>query len=88
MEGDKWQKYSQANRLKVLKLYFENCGIGNIEDLTMIRNSQISLWIEDVANYIKKELQKCQNNIHSIKDIAILEIEEESCLYGLLLNDK
>jgi transposase-like protein len=98
VEGDKRQKYTLMDRLKVLKLYLENCGLRSIERLTGIRNSQISRWIEEAAENIKTELQKSQNNVNSIKDIEILEIdelctyikkdqrtEENSPLYGLLL---
>jgi transposase len=101
VEGDKRQKYTQQDRLKVIKLYLENCGIRTIERLTGIRNSQISIWIEETAKYIKEELQKSQNRIHSVKDISILEIDElctyikkdqktvgDSFLYGLLLIDQ
>jgi hypothetical protein len=43
IEGDKRQKYTQQDLLKVIKLYLENCGIRKIEKLTGIRNSQISI---------------------------------------------
>lgn len=101
IEGDKRQKYTQQDRLKVIKLYLENCGIRTIERLTGVRNSQISLWIEETAQYIKEELRKCQNTIHSVKDISILEIDElctyikkdqktaeDMSSYGLLLIDQ
>ena len=101
VDGDKRQKYTQQDRLKVIKLYLENCGIRTIERLTGIRNSQISIWIEETAKYIKEELQKSQNRIRSVKDISILEIDElctyikkdpktegDSFSYGLLLIDQ
>ena len=53
IEGDKRQKYTTADHLKVIKLYLENCGIRIIERLTGVRNSQISKWIEDVAMHVK-----------------------------------
>ena len=80
IEGDKRQKYTTADHLKVIKLYLENCGIRTIERLTGVRNSQISKWIEDIAMYVKSEMLKAQNNVNSIKDIAILEIDE-LCTY-------
>lgn len=80
VDGDKRQKYTQRDRLKVIKLYLENCGIRSIERLTGIRNSQISMWIEKAADDIKEELQKSQNMIHSIQDIAVLELDE-LCTY-------
>lgn len=46
----------------------------------MVRNSQISKWIEDIAMHVKSEMLKAQNNVNSIKDIAILEIDE-FCTY-------
>ncbi len=80
VEGDKRQKYSTADHLKVIKLYLENCGIRTIERLTGVRNSQISKWIEDIAAHVKSEMTKAQNSVNSIKDIAILEIDE-LCTY-------
>lgn len=98
VDGDKRQKYTMTDRLKVIKLYLENCGIRTIERLTGVRNSQISKWIESIAMDVKSEMLKAQNNINSIQDIAILEIdelctyikkdqkmEESSPSYGLLL---
>ncbi len=97
IEGDKRKKYALADRLKVIKLYLENCGIRTIERLTGIRNSQISKWIEDTADFIKRELDKSRNNVTSVQDVEILEIDElctyikkdrrtgeNSPLYGLL----
>lgn len=80
VEGDKRQKYQLSDRLKVIKLYLENCGIRTIERLTGIRNSQISKWIESAASDIKDQLQKSQANINSIQDISILELDE-LCTY-------
>lgn len=80
VEGDKRQKYTLHDRLKVLKLYLENCGIRSIERITGIRNSQISIWIEEAAESIKLELAKGQRGVSSIRDIEILEIDE-LCTY-------
>jgi transposase-like protein len=80
IDGDKRIKYGLGDRLKVLKLYLENCGIRTIERLTGIRNSQISAWIEGAAEDIKQELAIRRNNISSLKDISILEIDE-LCTY-------
>lgn len=80
VNGDKRQKYSSLDHLKVIKLHLENCGIRTIERLTGVRNSQISKWIEGIASHIKSEVLKAQNNINSLKDIAILEIDE-LCTY-------
>ena len=98
IEGDKRIKYGLVDRLKVLKLYLENCGIRSIERLTGIRNRQISLWIEDAAASIKAELKRKSEDFKDIKEIEILEIDElctyikkdlktggNSHLYGLLL---
>jgi transposase-like protein len=79
-EGDKRQKYTMQDRLKVVKLYLENCGIRTIERLTGIHNSQVSAWIEEAANWVKAELSKSQNSVETIEDIAILEIDE-LCTY-------
>jgi len=80
IKGDKRQKYSMMDRLKVIKLYLENCGIRTIERLTGIRNSQISKWIENTAADVKNEFLKAQNSLNSVKDIAIVEIDE-LCTY-------
>jgi transposase-like protein len=80
VKGDKRQKYNSSDRLKVIKLYLENCGIRTIERLTGVRNSQISKWIEDIAAHVKSEFLKAQNNLNSVKDIAIVEIDE-LCTY-------
>lgn len=80
IEGDKRQKYTTQDRLKVLKLYLENCGIRTIERLTGVRNSQISKWILEAADSIKQELRQHQNSINSVEDISILEIDE-LCTY-------
>lgn len=98
IEGDERVKYGLQDKLKVLKLYLENCGIRTIERLTGIRNRQVSLWIEEAAEDIKHELTKQSNNVTSIKDVAIMEIDElytyikkdrkmagKQSLYGLLL---
>ena len=79
-EGDARQKYSTADHLKVIKLYLENCGIRTIERLTGIRNSQISKWIENTATYVKSSFEKAQNNLNSIQEIEILELDE-LCTY-------
>jgi len=80
IQGDKRQKYTSSDRLKVLKLYLENCGIRTIERLTGVRNSQISKWILEAADSIRKELSLHQNNIKSVEDISVLEIDE-LCTY-------
>ncbi len=80
VSGDKRQKYTMIDRLKVIKLYLENCGIRTIERLTGIRNSQISNWIEDTASFVRQELIKSQNSVGSIQDIEILELDE-LCTY-------
>ena len=80
IQGDKRQKYTSQDRLKVLKLYLENCGIRTIERLTGVRNSQISKWIQGAADSIKKDLSLHQQNIKSVENISILEIDE-LCTY-------
>jgi transposase-like protein len=80
VDGDKRKKYTSSDHLKVIKLYLENCGIRTIERLTGVRNSQISKWIEGVASHVKSEILKAQNNLNSVRDITILEIDE-LCTY-------
>jgi transposase-like protein len=79
-EGDKRQKYTEQDHLKVIKLYLENCGIRSIERLTGICNRQVSLWIEQAAEWIKLELSKSQKSVKTLEDIAILEMDE-LCTY-------
>ena len=38
------------------------------------------MWIEDAAEDVKKELSRSQNNIKSVQDIAIMELDE-LCTY-------
>ena len=73
-------KYGLNDKLKVIKLYLENCGIRSIERLTGIRNYQVSLWIEKYAEEIKKEIAKLQQNDKGIKNVSIMEIDE-LCTY-------
>ena len=80
IEGDKRVRYNASDRLKVIKLYLENCGIRTIERLTGIRNSQISQWIERAAEDIKLQLQKAQNSVTKVEDIELVEIDE-LCTY-------
>lgn len=80
VSGDKRQKYTSADHLKVIKLQLENCGIRRIERLTGIRNSQISKLDQGIASYVKDEVMKAQNNLNSVKDIAIMEVDE-LCTY-------
>jgi len=80
IQGYKRQKYTSSDRLKVLKLYLENWGIRTIERLTGVRNSQISKWILEAADSIRKELSLHQNNMKSVEDISVLEIDE-LCTY-------
>jgi hypothetical protein len=79
-EGDKRQKYTMQDHLKVIKLYLENCGIRTIERLTGVHNSQVSQWIEETASWVRTELEKSQKSIKTIQDIEILEIDE-LCTY-------
>ncbi len=64
------------DHLKVIKLYLENCGIRTIERLTGIHNKLISIWIEQMSDKIKLELEKSKNNIKSLKDIGMVLILE------------
>ena len=64
------------DKLKVIKLYLENCGIRTIERLTGINNRLISLWIIGAADEIKREFEHRCQNMKSIKDIAIIEVDE------------
>lgn len=101
IEGDKRVKYGLKDRLKVIKLYLENCGIRSIERITGIRNSQISMWIEDAASYIRKQLKQGDAKVSSVRDIEIMELDElctfvkkgrrmegDTFSYGLLLIDQ
>ena len=101
VEGDKRIKYGSRDHLKVIKLYLENCGIRSIERITGIRNSQISKWIEETAAYIKRQLRQSENQVKTIQDIEIMELDElctfvkkdqkmegNMSSYGLLLIDQ
>ena len=52
-EGDKSWKYTMHYRLKIIKLYLENCGISTVERLTGIHNAQdIFMDFKDGARYV------------------------------------
>jgi len=80
VEGDDRQKYDMSDRLKVIKLYLENCGIRTIERLTGVHASQVLLWIEQTADYIRSKATRSTNSIKTVKDIEIMEIDE-LCTY-------
>ena len=74
-EGDDREKYTDNERLKVIKLYLENCGIRTIERLTGFYNNLISHWIKRFSNIIRDKLNKDLDNIKK-EDIRVLEIDE------------
>lgn len=64
----------------MIKLYLENCGIRTIERLTGVHASQVLLWIEQTADYIRSKATRPTNSIKTVKDIEIIEIDE-LCTY-------
>ncbi|ETO91178.1 MAG: hypothetical protein P857_666 [Candidatus Xenolissoclinum pacificiensis L6] len=60
IEGDARTKYSGSDRLKVIKLYLENCGIRTIERFTGIHNILISIWIEKTSRANQVRPRKSQ----------------------------
>ena len=74
--GDKRQRYSEKEKLKVIQLYLENSGIRSIERITGIYNNLISHWIKKFSTIIKKNINKDLEKIKTKEDIEILEIDE------------
>lgn len=99
--GDKREKYSDKDKMRVIELYLENCGIRSIERITGIYNNLISHWIKKFSIIIKSNINKDLDKIKSKQDIEIMEIDEmvtyikknqkmaeNISLYGLLSTGK
>lgn len=99
--GDKRERYKDEERMKVIKLYLENCGIRSIERITGIHNSLVSHWIKKFSLVIKNNINKSLDKIKAKQDVEILEIDElvtyikknqktaeNISLYGLLSTEK
>jgi transposase-like protein len=99
--GDKREKYSDKEKMRVIELYLENCGIRSIERITGIYNNLISHWIKRFSSIIKNNINKDLEKIKSKQDIQIMEIDElvtyikknqkmaeNISLYGLLSTEK
>ena len=91
--GDLRERYTQEQRLKVLKMYLEGVGIRSIERLENVPNSLIIKWIRKYANILRQKLLSTPIP-NDIKDIQILEVDElfsyiqknkTKHTYGLLL---
>ena len=54
--GDKREKYSDKEKMRVIELYLENCGIRSIERITGIYNNLISHWIKKFSSIIKNNI--------------------------------
>jgi transposase-like protein len=75
--GDDREKYTENDRLKIIKLYLENVGIRSIERLTGVSSRMVIYWIRKFSNIIKDKLNNDLEKLEGKKEnIEILEIDE------------
>lgn len=92
-EGDLREKYSNEQKLRVIKWYLEGAGIMSIERMEKVPNPLIIKWIRKFSNILRMRL----NEAHIPEDarkIQIIELDElfsycqkklTASTYGLLL---
>ena len=94
-EGDLREKYSNEQRLRVIKWYLEGAGIMSIERMEGVPNPLIIKWIRKFSKILRQKLNETPIP-KDIKDIQILELDElfsycrkklKKSMYGLLLID-
>jgi transposase-like protein len=92
-EGDEREKYTNEQRLKVLKWYLEGAGIMSIERMEGVPNPLIIQWIRKFSKIIRQKLNETIIP-ENAKEIQILELDElftyckknsTKSTYGLLL---
>ncbi len=74
-EGDLREKYTNEQRLRVLKWYLEGVGIMSIERMEGVSNPLIIKWIRKFSKIIRQKLNETPIP-KDIKDIQILELDE------------
>jgi transposase-like protein len=74
--GDDREKYSDEERLKVIKIYLENVGIRSIERLTGVSSRMVVYWIRKFSAIIKNKLDDDVRKVQGKEDIEVLELDE------------
>lgn len=92
-EGDKRERYTNEQRLRVIKWYLEGAGIMSIERMEGVPNPLIIKWIRKFSSIIRKQLNEAVVP-DDARSIQILEMDElftyvkkkkTESTYGLLL---
>tara|TARA_B100000003_G_scaffold134373_1_gene120584 strand:- start:316 stop:729 length:414 start_codon:yes stop_codon:yes gene_type:complete len=92
-EGDLREKYTNEQRLRVIKWYLEGAGIMSIERMEGVPNPLIIKWIRKFSKILRQKLNETSIP-ENAKDIQILELDElfsycqknlTKSTYGLLL---
>ena len=74
--GDARVKYTQVDKIRVIRLYLEGSGIRSIERLESIPHSLIIQWIRECANALRATLQEQLAGSKHAKKIELLELDE------------
>ena len=94
-DGDLRERYSNDQRLRVIKWYLEGAGIMSIERMEGVPNPLIIKWIRKFSKILRQKLNETAIS-EDVKDIQILELDElfsycqkklTKSTYGLLLID-
>ncbi len=91
--GDERERYSNEQRLRVIRWYLEGAGIMSIERMEKVPNPLIIKWIRRFSKILRKQLNETEIP-DDIKKISIIELDElfsycqkklTKSTYGLLL---
>lgn len=91
-EGDRREKYSIEQKIRVMKLYTDGVGLRTIERAEGVSTPLLIHWIRKLGKMVKQHLVSAEIP-ESAKEIAILEIDElftyykknpKKHMYGLL----
>jgi transposase len=74
-EGDKRERYSQEQRLRVIKWYLEGAGIMSIERVEGVPNPLIIKWIRRFSKILRRRLNEAEIPDDARK-IEIIELDE------------
>ncbi len=95
-EGDLREKYSNEQRLRVIKWYLEGVGIMSIERMEKVPNPLIIKWIRKFSKILRRRLNEAEIP-DDAKKIQIIELDElfsycqkklTKSTYGLLLIER
>lgn len=74
-EGDLREKYTNEQRLKVIKMYLEGVGIMSIERIEGISNPLIIKWIRKFSKILRAKLNEVEIP-EDARKVQILELDE------------